>query len=298
MRNIILIKLNGGLGNQMFQYALGRLIALKHEAEILLDKELFDLTEIKPGHTPREYELEIFGLDHASASKEDINYFEQLTVIHKIRRELNLNYPKMCFEKDFRFDAKIERAVPPLYLRGFFQTYKYYSGYEEIVREFFKFPNNKLDPENRKTLAEIKGTKSVAVHIRRGDYVKDNITNKVHGVCGLEYYQKAIEKMKEMDNEMVFYFFSDDMDWVKTKFGSLEGEKKFITKNDGDNSWKDMMLMSSCDHNIIANSSFSWWAAWLNTNKSKMVIAPKRWFKDPDKEQFTSDLIPKEWIRL
>lgn len=282
----------------MFQYALGRLIALKHEAEILLDKELFDLTEKKPGHTPREYELEIFGLDHASASKEDINYFEQLTLLQKIRRELNLNYPKMCFEKDFRFDTKIERAVLPLYLRGFFQTYKYYSGYEEIVRDFFKFPDNKLDPENRKTLAEIEETKSVAVHIRRGDYVRDKITNKIHGVCSLEYYQKAIEKMKEMDNEMVFYFFSDDMDWVKTKFGSLEGEKNFVTKNDGDNSWKDMMLMSSCDHNIIANSSFSWWAAWLNSNKSKMVIAPKRWFKDPDKEQFTSDLIPKEWIRL
>ena len=282
----------------MFQYALGRLIALKHEAEILLDKELFELTEKKPGHTPREYELEIFGLDHASASKKDINYFEQLTLLQKIRRELNLNYPKMCFENDLRFDAKIERAVPPLYLRGFFQTYKYYSVYEEIVRDFFKFPDNKLDPENRKTLAEIEETKSVAVHIRRGDYVRDKITNKIHGVCSLEYYQKAIEKMKEMDNQMVFYFFSDDMDWVKTKFGSLEGEKKFITKNDGDNSWKDMMLMSSCDHNIIANSSFSWWAAWLNSNKSKMVIAPKRWFKDPDKEQFTSDLIPKEWIRL
>lgn len=298
MKNIVLVKLNGGLGNQMFQYTLAHIIALKHNSQLLFDKDLFKLTEKKPGHTPRNYELGIFGLDQPSASDDDINYFEKLSVFHKIKRELNLNYPKMCFEKDFSFDPKVKKALPPVYLRGFFQSYKYYSGDEEIVRDCFRFPEKKLDPTNREILDKIKLTKSVGIHIRRGDYVKDKITNNVHGVCSLEYYQRALENIRKMDKDPVFYFFSDDMDWVKSKFVNIEGQKVFVSENQGDHSWKDMMLMSKCDHNIIANSSFSWWAAWLNGNTSKRVIAPKRWFKDPDKERYTLDLIPKEWIRL
>lgn len=281
----------------MFQCALAYVMAVKYNSRILVDKELFKLTEKKPGHTPRSYELGIFDHDLPSATRKDIDYFERLSLSYKIKRELGLNFPKMCYENHFSSDNIVD-VIPPVYLRGFFQSYKYFCGHEELVRNFFRFPLSKLDPKNRKILGRIKKTHSVAVHIRRGDYVKDKITNDAHGVCSKEYYQRAMEKIGKMTNDVVFYFFSDDIAWVKSEFESFEGEKIFVDENKGAQSWKDMMLMSSCEHNIIANSSFSWWAAWLNSNKSKKVIAPRRWYKDIDKERKTLDLIPREWIRM
>lgn len=298
MKNIVLVKLNGGLGNQMFQYALAKIIAVRNNSEILLDKELFQLTEKKPGHTPRDYELEIFGINNSSASSRDINYFERLPVFHKIKRELHLNYPKMCYERNFGFDEGIKNASSPVYLRGFFQSFKYLKGYEDVIREVFRFPESKLDEKNKYLLDKIKLTTSASVHIRRGDYVEDKITKEFHGNCSLDYYHQAILKIKSIDKEVEFFFFSDDIDWVKKEFKDLPIKKTFVSSNTGKNSWIDMLLMSYCTHNIIANSSFSWWAAWLNKNNSKKVIAPKRWFKNPEKEKYTFDLIPEEWIRI
>lgn len=298
MKNIVIIKLNGGLGNQMFQYALGYTIALKNNSRILIDKELFKLTKKQPGHTPRDYELGIFGLDQSQASGEDISYFERLSVFHKIKREIHLNYPKMCYEKNFSFDAGIKNATPPVYLRGFFQSYKYLKGNEDDIRDLYNFPVNHLDGKNRDLLERIKSTTSASVHIRRGDYVEDKITHEFHGTCSREYYVHAISKLRENDNEVEFFFFSDDIEWVEEEFSNLPVKMTFVKSNTGKNSWKDMFLMTSCTHNIIANSSFSWWAAWLNRNSSKVVIAPERWFNNPDKEKYTFDLIPDEWIRI
>lgn len=298
MKNIVIVKLNGGLGNQMFQYTLGHLIALKHKSKILLDKELFKLTKKRPGHTPREYELDIFGFNHVPASKTDIKYFEQLTVFHKVKRELNLNYPKMCYEKKFSFDPKIKNAQPPVYLRGFFQSYKYFEDNEIKIKELFTFPYSKLDRVNQEFLGQIITEESVSVHIRRGDYVDDKITRNFHGNCSKEYYLKAISNIQDDKEEVHFFFFSDEIEWVKNEFKDLPIKKTFVDSNTGKNSWIDMCLMSNCKHNVIANSSFSWWAAWLNKNSKKKVIAPNRWFKDDEKESYTFDLIPKEWIRV
>jgi hypothetical protein len=298
LKNIVIVKLNGGLGNQMFQYALAKVVAIRHNAQILLDKDLFNLTEKKPGHTPREYELDIFNIDSRDASNKELVYFERLSIFHKLKRELHLNYPKMCYEANFSYSDAIKNKKPPVYLRGFFQSYRYFSGYEEVVRDCFQFPEAKMDGINKNILNSIKTTKSIAVHIRRGDYKTDKITNNIHGVCSLEYYQKAMEMMIEMNYDATFYFFSDDMEWVKSNFGDYNEQSNFVSGNNEDDSWKDMMLMSNCDHNIIANSSFSWWAAWLNNNKDKKVIAPKRWFRDEEKESYTYDLIPPQWIRI
>ncbi len=298
MKNVVLLKLNGGLGNQMFQYALAYIIALKHNSQLLLDKELFKLTEKTPGHTPRNFELGVFGIDEPSASKEDILYFEQLSLIYKIRRELNLNYPEMRYENNFSFDNKIKKSKPPVYLRGFFQSFKYFKGHEDDLRTLFKFSEDKLDDENKVFLEKIKLSRSASIHIRRGDYVEDKITQKFHGNCSRDYYDQAISKILEFDEEVEFFFFSDDIKWVENEFKNFRIRKTFIGSNAGKNSWKDMLLMSQCSHNIIANSSFSWWAAWLNKNNSKKVIAPKRWFNNPEKEQYSFDLIPHEWNRI
>lgn len=298
VRNLVLIKLNGGLGNQMFQYALGHIIALKNNSQIKLDKELFKLTEKSPGHTPRNYELGIFDILGTTASKQDIGYFEHLSLINKLRRELYLNYPKMCFERNFSFVPDIKTALPPVYLRGYFQSYKYLEGDEEAVREVFRFPEKELDKNNKDLLQRIRGTNSVSVHIRRGDYVKDEITKKFHGNCSRDYYDQAILKIMRFEEEVEFFFFSDDIKWVENEFRDFPIRKTFVASNPGSNSWKDMFLMTNCKHNIIANSSFSWWAAWLNRNSLKKVIAPRQWFNNPEKEQYTYDLIPNEWIRL
>lgn len=294
----MLVKLNGGLGNQMFQYALARIIAKRHNSNLLLDKELFKLTEKTPGHTPRNYELKIFGIEHPTASKEDIDYFERLPFYYKIKRELHLNYPKICFEKNFYFDSNLHNILPPVYLRGFFQSFKYFQENEDLIKEIYSFPVENLDRFNYQYLNSIRRSTSASVHIRRGDYIEDKITNKIHGTCNRQYYEQAISRISQISEEVNFFFFSDDIDWVEKEFSDFPGRKHFITSNSGKNSWKDMFLMSCCTHNIIANSSFSWWAAWLNRNKSKIVISPKKWFRSPDKEKYSFDLIPEEWIRI
>lgn len=298
MRNLVLIKLNGGLGNQMFQYAVAYTIALQYNSTLVLDHQLFKLTKKKPGHTPRRFELEIFGIDHRIATKEDIQYFQNLSLKNKIRRKLCFNYPKLFSEKNFEYQHAIEEALPPVYLKGFFQSYKYFESFSKEIYELFLFPPDKLNSENKVILKKIGNTQSVSVHIRRGDYVQDNITQQFHGNCSLGYYTQAISEMVKQNKEVEFFFFSDDMEWVEDQFNSFDIRKTFVTSNRGNNSWIDMFLMSKCEHNIIANSSFSWWAAWLNKNDKKIVISPKQWFRNPDKAKLTHDLIPHEWMRL
>ncbi len=144
-------------------------------------------------------------------------------------------------------------------------------------------------------MAQIESTNAVSLHIRRGDYVKVKETNDFHGVCSIAYYETAIELITNKINDPVFYIFSDDMDWVKKNF-NIRQNHVFVDANDAATNYEDMRLMSLCKHNIIANSSFSWWGAWLNPSSSKTVIAPKKWMKDPSIE--TIDLIPGNWIRL
>jgi hypothetical protein len=145
-------------------------------------------------------------------------------------------------------------------------------------------------------LVAIKNSISISIHVRRGDYVSDGFTQQFHGNCSLEYYSNAISLLASNNVDFTLIFFSDDCEWVKEQFKNLTYSKMFIDHNDGENSWKDMLLMSSCTHNIIANSSFSWWAAWLNDNPKKTIIAPKNWYADTKLN--TDDLIPPQWIRI
>ena len=145
-------------------------------------------------------------------------------------------------------------------------------------------------------LIKIKSANSIAIHIRRGDYINDVITSQYHGSCSLDYYLEAIKLLTSENKDSTLVFFSDDSDWVKKELNDLPYSKIIVGHNKDENSWKDMLLMSSCHHNIIANSSFSWWAAWLNENPEKKVIAPKEWFKTKDLDTLT--LLPEEWKKL
>jgi hypothetical protein len=295
---MILSRMDGGLGNQMFQYALAIILAQKNKTTVLLDNSFFDQTEKRLGHTPRKFELGIFATTYTFATPANILFFKQLSVLNKIKRDLGFNYPKMYKETSFGYDEKVLTQQAPVYLRGFFQSYQYFIGYENSIKELFTFPVDKIDAVNKNLITTIKNTNSIAIHIRRGDYVNDPTTHQYHGICDLYYYQKAISLLTQENDDFTLFFFSDECDWVKEQFKDLSFPKQFIDHNIGVNSWKDMLLMSSCQHNIIANSSFSWWAAWLNTNPDKKVIAPKKWFELSEEEMNTSDLTPPDWMRL
>lgn len=293
----MVIKLIGGLGNQMFQYALAVIVAKKNNSKLLLDRTFFESTEESLGHTPRNFELDVFKSDSLEASLDQILAFKKLSNINRVKKKLKLNYPKIYNEMSFSFNPKVLKLKAPLYLSGYFQSFKYFLGYETIIQKIFEFPLKELDDHNKEILEIIKKSNSISVHIRRGDYVTNKNTQKFHGNCSLDYYRHSIEYFSA-NKDATFIFFSDDMDWVKQNFKSLSFPKIFVDKNLGENSWKDMLLMSSCKNNIIANSSFSWWGAWLNLNKNKIVIAPKIWFANKKQQKLSEDILPKEWIQL
>jgi len=293
---MLIIQLQGGLGNQMFQYAFASIIAKKNNTTVLIDDNFFNRVEKTPGFTPRKFELASFSNQYTMASNKDVNSFYHLLKIHKLKRKLGLNYPKIYVEPSFDFQKDALSIKSPVYLKGYFQSYKYFIGYEGFIRQLFSFPVDSLDEINKELLITLKNTNSIAIHIRRGDYVNDETTAQYHGSCSLDYYLEAIKLLASKNKDFILVFFSDDSDWVKEQFKDLPYSKIIIDHNKGENSWKDMLLMSLCTHNIIANSSFSWWAAWLNENPKKTVIAPKEWFKTKDLHTIT--LLPEEWIKL
>jgi len=181
-----------------------------------------------------------------------------------------------------------------IYLEGYWQSEKYFKHIESIIRNDFTYINE-TDSDNLKILNRIKGSESIAIHFRRGDYINNRKTNEVHGICSMEYYNSAVDYIAQKVSSPYFFIYSDDIEWVKRNL-SIKYNKMFVDINTPEKASNDLRLISNCKHQIIANSSFSWWGAWLNQNPEKIVIAPKKWFMDEKRN--TSDLIPEKWIRL
>lgn len=297
-KNFVIIKLIGGLGNQMFQFAIAKILAEKNNAEILVETDFFNELSENRKKFPRHYSLGIFNKAIKVATEKEIAGFTKLAVPDTFKKKLGFNYPEIFYESSFCFDSKVLKLNSPVYLNGYFQSYKYFTGKENLIRRIFKFPNDDLDTENIKIKRKILGKTSVSVHIRRGDYVQNKKTADFHGNCSKEYYHKAIEYLSTKLTDFNLIFFSDDIPWVQKEFNNLRYQKTYVSGNFAQNSWKDMFLMSLCDHNIIANSSFSWWGAWLNNNPEKIIIAPKRWFADTEQDKKSLDLIPSVWCRI
>lgn len=292
---MIVTKITGGLGNQMFQYAIALILAKKNKTSIYIDDSFY---QNKNSGTPRDFELSLFQKNLNFATPYLISYFTSLSFWNKLRRQAALNYPKIYNEKNCAFDKKVLGLSNPVYLKGYFQSYKYFNGFEKQICDFFSFPENMNNERDKKFLTKLNYNNSVAIHVRRGDYINDYKTQKFHGNCTKKYYLEAIELIAKQTTDPYFFFFSDDPLWCEQNFKNLPYKINFVTKNQGTNSWKDMMLMSNCKNNIIANSSFSWWSAWLNRNPKKIVIAPEKWFAFSKKEGNALDLIPPEWIRI
>lgn len=284
-----IVKFNGGLGNQMFQWAFGYALEKKTGVDTFFDMSFFTKNYARP------YELDIFNVN--AKFVEGLWLKLKLQLIWKLRKKLiNKRFLGMFFypERQFEYDKKVFRLKPDSYIEGFFQTEKYFKQYENEIRTAFTF---KTKPENfnQYLLEQINDSNSVSVHIRRGDYVQKKRYQDAYATCSLDYYKRGVEYIAEKYENPKLFVFSDDIKWVKGNW-NLPYETVFVDNNSGEKSFEDMRLMSNCKHNIIANSSFSWWGAWLNNNQEKIVIAPKKWFNDGRINQ--DDVIPSEWVRL
>ena len=198
-------------------------------------------------------------------------------------------------ENEYSYNASIENTGKDCFLSGYWQSSRYFMAIEFLIREEFKF-QKVSDKKNVNKVAQIKNENSVSLHIRRKDFV-NNKYHDIHGTCSIEYYLKAVKYIADMIKSPHFFIFSDDIEWAGTNL-NLAFPYEFVSGNTGELSYIDMQLMSLCKHNIIANSSFSWWGAWLNRNPDKIVIAPEQWFVDESMNAKTTDLIPETWLRL
>ena len=293
---MIITKITGGLGNQMFQYAFGRARALQWNIPFKMDR-----SELESGrlNTPRQYELHHFNVVESFARPEELRQLK-LDIYGRVMNRILLNVKNTFPDikpSHIREHASIEKNLKPgqprsLYLDGYWQSEKYFKAYAEVIKKDFTL-RDKPDSWNEELLQRIRKGASVSIHVRRGDYVTNASTNKYHGTCSLEYYQQAIALIEKEVSEPEYYVFSDDLPWVKENLSFGKGTVVFVDHN-SNAAHMDIMLMSQCKHNIIANSSFSWWGAWLNANPRKQVIAPKKWFNH--KEDI--NILPEPWIKL
>jgi hypothetical protein len=266
-----IIAIKGGLGNQLFQYAYGRNLELSGE-KIVFDISFFDRNKAKID-TARNFKLNNFNLGTKAGfvnKKRPV-----LNIFKKIKRNLGFGQG------------------------DFYQSEKYFNNITDIIRQDFKL-RRKMNNVAEIVFDVIQKEKiSVSIHVRRGDYVQDAKTNEYHGVCAQYYYEKALatiaEKLQEKDLEKIHLFiFSDDIEWVKNNL-SFPYPITFVS-NPAIPDYEELILMSKCAHHIIANSSFSWWGAWLNSNPQKVVIAPAKWFNG--KPSTYKDIVPDSWIKI
>lgn len=292
---VVVTRLIGGLGNQMFQYATGRALALRLDVPLLLDTTGF------ASYALRRFELGELRIQAEVASQAQLRQFGiGATAPGRLGRALQRlrlkASPHVLREASFSFDSRILDARAPVYLDGYWQSERYFSDIGTRLREEFR-PQGAADPANSDMLRRIAeaGSSAVSLHIRRGDYVSDARTAQYHGVCSLDYYRAAVRHVAQRVENPVFFVFSDDHAWVQEHF-DVGHPLVLVQCNDADRGWWDMNLMRSCRHHIIANSSFSWWGAWLNPSADKIVVAPERWFASGGHD--TRDLIPDSWVRL
>lgn len=295
---MIIIRMTGGLGNQMFQYAL----YLKLRAmgkEVKMD----DFTEYE-GREARPLSLWAFGIEYDRASREELCRMTDgfMDPVSRIRRKLFGRKSLEYMEKDCNFDPEILNR-DPAYLTGYFQSEKYFADIEEEVRQAFRFSEriwegipSQLLERIRSYEQQIKTAMAVSVHIRRGDYLQNE--EAYGGICTEQYYKTAIEYVRKRQQDASFFVFTNDPDyageWILKNFGQEKERFVLIEGTQEENGYLDLYLMSLCRHHILANSSFSWWGAYLNPSREKMVIVPHKWFGN----QECRDIYMENMIRI
>ncbi len=282
------VKFLGGLGNQMFQYAF-YLSLQKCFGTVKADITAFDDYELHNG-----FELEhIFPIHLNHASRFEVNVYtpnNRKWVWRKLRRIYGTRNAYLWEKNEFQYDDSLYMDKANRYYWGYWQHINYIAAVEPELRKSFIFPERK-DTRNENLASIIANCNSISVHVRRGDYIDHAILG---GICDKTYYETALQLMSEEVEDPLFVFFSNDITWCRESF--RHDNTVFVDWNCGENSFADMELMSLCRHHIIANSSFSWWGAWLNDSLDKLVVSPSKWINDPSVD--VSGLLLPTFIRI
>lgn len=278
---MIVVKLMGGMGNQMFQYAIGRNLSLKYNLPLKIDLSFLKSRNMGPNFVYRDYDLDLFNVEEDF----DLNSVDQIFTIN---------------EPHFQYSENLLNSISNLLYNkinvlfdGYWQTPLYFKEFESQIREDFKFKNTIENAEDivKEMASKINSSNSVMINVRRTDY----LNNDFHGVFETDYIYKSVDIIKSKINNPEFFVFSDDIEWCKQNI-DLPNMTIVDHRYKGHKFNYYLQLMSSCKHFIIPNSSFAWWSAWLNTDNNKIVISPKKWFNR--EEINTKDLIPNDWIRI
>lgn len=257
-----IIKLQGGLGNQLFQCAYGLAYEQRNDETVMFDFSWYYNSDKSFGGlvSNRKFMLDRFNTNIKIATEDLVKSIKQ--------NKLNI-----IVENGPEYDSNLLQISGNKYIKGFFQNEQYFKDYKQLIVNNFKLFSS-LNTKNARMLEYIQNTNSISIHIRRGDYL--NLSN-IYAQCTLSYYMDAIKYCINVFKDVHFYVFSDDMEWVKSSL-QINVPVSYIDFNSQDECYFDLWLMKNCKHNIVANSSFSWWSAWLNENPTKLVIAPKKWY--------------------
>lgn len=292
MTQSVTIRLLGGLGNQMFQYAAARAVAIQNNALLRLDLSWF-------GTDPdRQFALAPFNIQAETFVDKDSLPSTGWTARMHQRVKRRLKWSKdgvpVFSEKSFGYDAAIQRLRAPISLDGYFQSERYFSPIRDQIAKDFRL---RADPagKTQEMLDRIANVDAICLHIRRGDYVSNAAANAYHGTCSLDYYRSGLSLAAAGLAKPHCFVFSDDPAWVRHHF-QADVPMTQVDIHGTHEAHEDLRLMAACKRFVIANSSLSWWGAWLGSQNDKLVVAPKRWFQDTGKD--TRDLIPADWRRV
>lgn len=286
----IFFSAQGGLGNQLFQYATARRLALQHSCSLVIDPYWFE--HPRTDETPRQLEFNHYPVVMRQATRREqmlwapmrfrgARFLQPLLPLHVVR------------EHGFGVNPEVLSAPPNSYLIGFWQSEAYFADIrDQLLTELS--PVVPPGPEDLRVIERMQHGDAVSVHVRRGDYVSLASASAYHGLCSLDYYHKAIQHIVERVENPTLFVFSDDPAWTKANLHS-PFPTHYVDHNSACNAFQDLRLMSLCRHHILANSSFSWWGAWLSRSTDGLVIAPERWYAVV---RPTPDLIPSRWIRM
>lgn len=310
----MIVQLNSGLGNQMFQYAFGKALEKHYGCKAYFDTNSdFDTQEY------RKLELGVFNIDLNKANVSSLLKFNPLNAY-----KVDLTKASFVYKIAYRFFRKIlsgkihlfikmlyrteiieEKVLciyeasyfklnnfKNIYFKGYYHNELFFKSIEGEIRNSFRLKNDYLS--DTALAKEIKLTNSVSIHVRRGDYLNCSLFPNFN----MDYYFNAITYLNTNVDNLQYFVFSDDIDWVRNEFKKCNLNFRFVVEKFSDNACDDMILMSFCKHNIIANSTYSWWAAWLNINSEKIVVAPLKWYADPVQNSLTQHLIPPKWMRM
>ena len=293
---MIFVKLISGLGNQLFQYAMGRQLAITRGVPLKLDLSFFETQQL------RSYKLDHYNIRAEVASDEEVARFLRVykskNRVDRVYRTLERQLPKQLrrYYKEnewWVYEPQLLKASGKLYLDGYWQHHKYFEKLHPQIRQELTLKENSY-PRPGNLAAEIAHNHaSVSLHIRRGDYVSDKAAHNFMGVLPLEYYYRAISYLGRKLSDPVYYVFSDDLEWAKANLRQ-DIPLQFV---EADKDYVELDMMSRCRHNIIANSSFSWWGAFLNQNPDKIVVAPSQWVI-PDDRNAKIHLALPSWVKL